>query len=199
MLKRVDAMASGIQIIAENIDSMNDLRKDLEDVPSKIQANSVELSDQIGIVLSYVDGTKGSSSANNGSGGGRQVTSDEYGQVTNLIEKMEDKTSEKLCEFGSLVESLQESIVRRIEKMEGVVHEASGNNKSDRSYIATLLDISEKLIECVKSVERTQKKELLPAIQTVVTATNKAEIAEAFKAELPFLRNNEIITKMYQE
>ena len=131
---------------------MNDLRKELADVPIKIDSNAVHLSEQIQIVLSYVDGSNVNSK-------GRSVTHDEYGQVTNLLDQLEVKNSEKFCEFGGLVESLQTKVVQRLEKMEMIMQD-----KSDRSYIETLLEISDKLIEVVKNVEKTQKKDVLPAI-----------------------------------
>ena len=44
----------------------------------------------------YLDGSKG-----------RKVSSDEYGDVINVLERLEDDTSKKFCEFGGLVETLQ--------------------------------------------------------------------------------------------
>lgn len=168
VLKRVDQMASGIQIIAENVDSMNDLRKDLELLPKKFKSldetlNGVaeNLGDKIGDVRSLVDGSKGA-----------PVTSGEYGQVVNLVNQVETSNKESLCEFGGLVETLQQSIVKRMEKIEVIIQDGGFGNKSDSSYIVTLLDISEKLIECVRNMETTQKKELLPKMISIEAVLN---------------------------
>ena len=44
---------------------------------------------------------------------GAPVTSGEYGQVVNLVNQVETSNKESLCEFGGLVETLQQSIVKR--------------------------------------------------------------------------------------
>ena len=147
-------MASGIQLIAENMDSINDLRKDLEDVPKEITTNALKIKDQIEMVLSYVDGTKG-----------RKVSSDEYGQISNFLQELDGKNSKSFCEFGSLVEGLQGSALRRLDKIEHIIND---NQKNDRSYIAKLLDISEQLIGCMINVDDTQKNKILPAITKIL-------------------------------
>ena len=35
------------------------------------------------------------------------MTTDEYGDVTNLLIRLEEENSKKFCEFGGLVEDLQ--------------------------------------------------------------------------------------------
>ena len=58
--------------------------------------------------------------------------------------------------------------MKKLEKMEGGgggVH--TEGNKNDRLY-STLLEINEKLIDCVKSVERVQKKEIIPSLKDLI-------------------------------
>jgi len=181
VLKRVHEMAMGVQIIAENVDSMNDVGKrldviedikesleDLESLPKRLKgldekvgtvSNSIaSLSDMVSLkvrdIEGYLDGSKG-----------RRCSTDEYGDVTNLLIKLEEENSKKFCEFGGLVETLQEAIVRRLEKMET----SDGGEKGVKTYLNTLLDTHEKLIDHVKNVERIQKKEIVPGLNNLMS------------------------------
>ena len=123
VLSRVGEMAGGVQIIAENVDSLNDVGKRLETIdevkealeeldslPQRLQGLEDRLEEvrrQVGDAAAeatfkfreleaFLDGSKG-----------RKVSTDEYGDVTNLLVRLEEENSKKFCEFGGLVETLQ--------------------------------------------------------------------------------------------
>ena len=121
--KHVGDMGRGIQLIAENVDSMNDISKrleriddikdvleDLETIPkqlgdlehriggvyNKIEDSSKAVSSRVRDLEGYLDGSRG-----------RKVSTDEYGDITVLLGKLEDDNSKKFCEFGGLVEAAE--------------------------------------------------------------------------------------------
>ena len=72
------------------------LEKGLEAVKSEVEKAARGTDERLLGLEGYLDGSKG-----------RKVSTDEYGDVINVLERLEDDTSKKFCEFGGLVETLQ--------------------------------------------------------------------------------------------
>lgn len=214
VMDRMGDMTLGVQVIAENLDNINDVTRKidnidelktiiekLEGVPSRLKRldlvkECLERLDRLeqklgdGAIVNKDVAAKLSDLEKllDGSSG-RKVTTDEYSDVRSLLHHLEEENSKRFCEFGGLVETLQEDIVKSLDRMGSGSSEGGGGEKL--VLPRTFLDTVDRLTESVKSVEKNQAKEVLPALASLLALGGVAPSVAA-PSQLPPLASGAV-------
>eukprot|EP00092_Neocalanus_flemingeri_P017244 GFUD01018647.1.p1 GENE.GFUD01018647.1~~GFUD01018647.1.p1 ORF type:complete len:1673 (+),score=562.04 GFUD01018647.1:126-5144(+) len=184
VLDRVGEMTLGVQVIAENLDSVNDVSRKME-ILDNIETSLPKLGrlDEISQVRGLLEKMH-TEREEMGWGEARAKQGISGEEVGELVKQMD--IDKKFCEFGGLVEELTSKIDKKLDRVCG---ERDGGDE-DRSELLKRLkrletlagaqaDNSLKTLETVKRVDKRASGELLPAIQEVLRLGGVAAVTQA--------------------
>lgn len=173
VLDRVGEMTVGVQVIAENLDSVNDVSRKME-ILENIETSLPKLGrlDEISQVRGLLEKIR-AEREEMGWGEPRIKGGISGEEVRELVKQMD--IDSKFCEFGGLVEELSSKIDKKLDRVCG---ERDGGEE-DRTELLKRLkrletlagaqaDNSLKTLETVKKVEKRGSGELLPAMQELI-------------------------------
>eukprot|EP00090_Calanus_glacialis_P004110 TRINITY_DN13042_c0_g1_i1.p1 TRINITY_DN13042_c0_g1~~TRINITY_DN13042_c0_g1_i1.p1 ORF type:complete len:1677 (-),score=602.43 TRINITY_DN13042_c0_g1_i1:383-5413(-) len=174
VLDRVGEMTVGVQVIAENLDSVNDVARKME-ILDHIETSLTKLGrldeiSQIRVVLEKLRSDKEETGWGEPSRINRGIGHDE---VRELVKQMD--IDQKFCEFGGLVEELSSKIDKKLDRVSGDRDKESDEMiemlkrlKRLETLSGALSDNSLKTWKTVQSIDKRSGGELLPAVQELL-------------------------------
>jgi len=184
VLDRVGEMTVGVQVIAENLDSVNDVARKME-ILDQIETSLPKLGrlDEISQVRGLLEKMR-AEKEEVGWGEARAKASRVGDEVRELVQQMD--IDKKFCEFGGLVEELSSKIDKKLDRVCGEKDGADGDNtelfkrlKRLETLASAQADNSLKTLETVKKVDKRGSGELLPALQEVLRIGGLASVTQA--------------------
>ena len=172
VLDRVGEMTVGVQVIAENLDSVNDVAKKVE-LLDQIETSLTQLGklDEISAVRAIVEKIRvereetGWGEPSSSKGGMGQE------ELRELVKQMD--IDQKFCEFGGLVEELIGKVDKKLDRVDkdkegDDLLEVLKRLKRLETLSGAQADNSLKTFNTVKSLEKRSSGELLPGIQELL-------------------------------
>merc|ERR1719318_1140984 len=174
VLDRVGEMTVGVQVIAENLDSVNDVARKME-ILDHIETSLTKLGrldeiSQMKVVLEKLRSDREETGWGEPSRVNRGIGHDE---VRELVKQMD--IDQKFCEFGGLVEELSSKIDKKLDRVSGDRDKESDEMiemlkrlKRLETLSGAQADNSLKTFKTVQSLEKRSGGELLPAVQELL-------------------------------
>jgi len=174
VLDRVGEMTVGVQVIAENLDSVNDVSRKME-ILDQIETSLTKLGklDEISQIRAVLEKMRLDREETGWGEPSRAKVGIGHEEVREMVKQMD--IDQKFCEFGGLVEDMTSKIDKKLDRMGGD-REKEGDEMTEmlkrlkrlETLSSALADNTLKTIKTVQTLDKRSGGELLPAIQELL-------------------------------